>query len=389
MLALGTAGKRERELSLFQIDVGKEWKGGQCQSLYLARELKRKGLPFLFIVQLESPIHQKALEDELPVLPLKTTNGFKLSALFKLARMMKRKKCLLAHFHDDHSLALGSAAASLAKVRYRVISRDVYFPLKRGSPSRSRYKKKVDAIIANSEGIKRVLIEGSIDPEKIEVIPSGIDFSPFEKDASKPSKDDYLRRELSFAPDDFLVGIMANLDDHRSHRYLIQATKILKEHSPRIKLIIIGEGPLRMELNKQARDSYSGDIAFILGFGEDFPKILASLDLFALSSYPERMKNSVLDAMACRLPVVAAREGGIPEAILHGETGLLVPPRNPLALAKAIIKLYNDRDLGFILGRRGYELVHRKFSCEAMAKKVVALYEKIGLRKWIRFHSKD
>jgi glycosyltransferase involved in cell wall biosynthesis len=376
-------------LSLFQIDIGGEWKEGPRQSFYLARELKRKRLPFLFIVQLESPVHHKALEDELPVFPLKIKNGFKLSALFKLTRMMKRKKCLLAHFHDDHSLALGSAAASLAKVRYRVVSRDVYFPLKRGSASRSRYKKKVDAIIANSEGIKRILVEASIDPRKIEVIPSGLDFSPFEKDAFKPSRDDYLRRELSFAADDFLVGITANLDDHRSHRYLIQATKILKEHSPKIKLVIIGEGPFRMELNKQLRDFYSGDIAFILGHGEDFAKILASLDLFALSFYPERMKDSILDAMACRLPVVAVREGGIPEAILHGETGLLVPPHNPLALAKAVIKLYNDRNLAFYLGLRGYEFVHRKFSCEAMAKKIVALYEKIGLRKWIRFYSRD
>jgi glycosyltransferase involved in cell wall biosynthesis len=389
MLAFGSAGRREKELSLFQIDVGREWKGGQHQSLYLARELKRKRLPFLFVVQFESPIHEKALEDELPVFPLRTKNGFKLSALFKLSQMMKRKKCLLAHFHDDHSLALGSAAASLAKVRYRVVSRDIYFPLKRGSPSRSRYKKKVDAIIANSEGIKKILIDGSIEPEKIEVIPPGIDFSPFEKDSFKPSKDDYLRRELSLAPDDFLVGVMADLADHKSHRYLIQTTKILKEHSAKIKLIIVGYGPLRMELNEQTRGFPTGDMAFILGFRDNSPEILASLNLFVLSSYQERMKNNVLDAMACRLPVVAAREGGIPDVILPGETGLLVQPRNPLALAKAILKLYSDKDLASILGRRGYELVHRKYSCEAMARKVVALYEKIGLRKWIRFHSRD
>ncbi len=375
-------------MSLFQIDTRTEEKSEEHQSLHLAKELKRKGLPFLFVVQLESFLHQKALEAELPVFPLKIGKGFNFPALFKLARMMKRKKCLLAHFFGDNSLQIGSAAASLAKVRYQVVSRDVYFPPRKSSFSRRKYKKKMDAIIANSEGIKKVLIEAGIGPDKIEVIPSGIDFSSFEQDAFVFSKDDYLRREFSFVSDDYLVGIMADLVDHKGQKYLIQTANILKKHSPKIKMIIVGESPLRMELDKLTRDSDVGDIDFVLGFHEDAPKILASLDLFVLSPYLEAMWGSLLDAMACQLPVVATRGGGVPEVILHGETGLLVPPNNPLALAKAILKLYNDRRLAFRLGQRGYEVIHQKFSCEAMAEKVVTLYENIGLRKWIRFHSR-
>jgi len=181
---------------------------------------------------------------------------------------------------------------------------------------------------------------------------------------------------------------MADLVDHKGQKYLIQTANILKKHSPKIKMIIVGESPLRMELDKLTRDSDVGDIDFVLGFHEDAPKILASLDLFVLSPYLEAMWGSLLDAMACQLPVVATRGGGVPEVILHGETGLLVPPNNPLALAKAILKLYNDRRLAFRLGQRGYEVIHQKFSCEAMAEKVVTLYENIGLRKWIRFHSR-
>jgi glycosyltransferase involved in cell wall biosynthesis len=130
------------------------------------------------------------------------------------------------------------------------------------------------------------------------------------------------------------------------------------------------------------------DIVFFLGFREDIPKILTSLDLFVLSSYLEGMGSSLLDAMACRLPVVATKVGGIPEVVIHGETGLLVPPRNPSALARAILKLYNNKDLASRLGQKGYELVHRKFSAEAMADKVLRLYEKIGLRKWIKIYEK-
>jgi glycosyltransferase involved in cell wall biosynthesis len=369
-------------LSLFHIDAGKEWGGGQRQSLFLARILKRRGLPYFFVVQPDSPLHQKAQEEELSVFPLRIRSEFDLAAVLRLARAMRRQKCLLAHFHDAHSVSVGSMAASLAKVPYRVISRRVVFPLKKNYFSRRKYRKNVDAIIAISDGVKEVLVKGGIDPNLITVIPSGIDFSPYEK----ASDSDYLRRELSFRPDDFLVGIVAHLADHKGHRYLIEATKILKEHSSKIKVIIVGGGPLYMELTRQAEKSDVRDIVFFLGFREDVPQIVGSLDLFVLSSYLEGMGSSILDAMACRLPVVATKVGGIPEVVIHRETGLLVPPRNSSALAKAILKLYDDRELTSRLGQRGHEVVHQKFSAEAMAEKIVLLYEDLGLRKWIKLH---
>ena len=375
-------------MSLFQIDAGKEWRGGQRQSLFLAKELKRRGLPFFFIVQPESPLHQKACEAELPVLPFKMRNEFDLPAILRLAWAMKRKKCLLVHFHDAHSAAVGSVAASLAKVSFRIITRRVDFPLKKNYFSRRKYMKNVDVIIAISEGVKKVLVEGGVDPENVEVISSGIDFSSFEEDSSALTSKDYLHREFSFAVDDYLVGIVAHLADHKGHQYLIQATKILKQQAPKIKTIIVGEGPLSMELDRQAKELDVEDIIFFLGFRKDIPKILSSLDLFVLSSHLEGMGSSILDAMASRLPVVATKVGGIPEVVINGETGLLVPPRNPSALARAILRLYSDKTLASRLGQKGYELVHRKFSAEAMADKVVRLYEKIGLRKWIKIYEK-
>ncbi len=375
-------------MSLFQIDAGKEWRGGQRQSFFLAKELKRRGLPFFFIVQPESPLHQKACEAELPVLPFKMRNEFDLPAILRLAWAMKRKKCLLVHFHDAHSAAVGSVAASLAKVPFRIITRRVDFPLKKNYFSRRKYMKNIDVIIAISEGVKKVLVEGGVDPENVEVISSGIDFSSFEEDSLALTSKDYLHREFSFEVDDYLVGIVAHLADHKGHQYLIQATKILKQQAPKIKTIIVGEGPLSMELDRQAKELDVEDIVFFLGFRKDIPKILSSLDLFVLSSHLEGMGSSILDAMASRLPVVATKVGGIPEVVINGETGLLVPPRNPSALARAILRLYSDETLASRLGQKGYELVHRKFSAEAMADKVVRLYEKIGLRKWIKIYEK-
>jgi glycosyltransferase involved in cell wall biosynthesis len=374
------SGKWERKLSLFQIDAGKEWRGGQRQSFFLAKELKRRGYSFQYVVQPGSPLHQKAKEAGLPVFPLKISSEADIVSILRLFLAMKRKKCRLVNYHDAHSVAVGSVAASLAKVPLRVISRRVDFPLNKNILSRRKYTKNVDAIIAISEGVKNVLIEGGVDARRIHVIPDGIDFAPFEDKTSR----DYLRQELSFAADDFLVGIVAHLADHKGHKYLIQASKYLREQSPKIKIIIVGEGPLKMELSKQAKEIQVDDMVFFMGFREDVPQILNSLDMFVLSSYLEGMGSSLMDAMACRLPIVATRVGGIPEVVEHGKTGLLVSPRSPKSLAKAILKVYEDKELAHRLGQKGYDVVHQKFSAESMASKAIDLYEELAKKKGVK-----
>lgn len=366
-------------MSLFQIDAGREWRGGQRQSFFLARELKKAGYPFTFVVQPDSPLHRKAAEEGLPVLPLRMKSEMDLIAVFRLSRAMRDRGCLLAHFHDARAAAIGGWAANRAKVPIRVISRRVDFPLKRNPFSRSKYTKNVDVIIAISEGVKDVLIKGGISPLVIEVIPSGIDFSPFEAVKSR----DFLRREFRFEREDFLVGIVAALEDHKGHTYLIEAARTIKLRAPKVKIIVVGKGSLEMELDQQARELRVEDLVFFLGFREDIPRILASLDLFVLSSHLEGLGTSIMDAMASKLPVVATEVGGIPEVVAHNETGLLVPPRNPGALAEAILRLYHDKSLAARLGKRGYEVVHEKFSAEAMARRVIAIYENIALKKGI------
>ncbi len=105
---------------------------------------------------------------------------------------------------------------------------------------------------------------------------------------------------------------MAELEDHKGHRYLIEAARIIKDRAPKVKIIIVGKGSLELELDRQARDLRVDDLVFFLGFREDVPRILASLDVFVLSSHMEGLGTSIMDAMASRLPVVATAVGGHP-----------------------------------------------------------------------------
>jgi glycosyltransferase involved in cell wall biosynthesis len=370
-------------LSLFQIDAGKEWRGGQRQSLYLARELVAKGYPFRFVVQPGSPLHEKAASEGLPVLPLPMKSELSFGAALRLARRMRRERCVLAHFHDAHAVSVGGLACRRANVPIRIISRRVDFPLKANALSRAKYTKDIDRIIAISEGVRDVLINGGIAANAIDVVPSGIDFSAFDEVKDRT----FLRTEFGFAPDDFLAGIVAALEDHKGHRYLIEAARIIRSRAPKVKIIVVGKGSLELELDKQARDLRVDDLVFFLGFREDVPRLLASLDVFVLSSYLEGLGTSIMDAMASRLPVVASAVGGIPEVVADGETGLLVAPRSPAALAEAILKLHDDRGLARRLGERGYDVVHEKFSSESMARRIIAIYERIARRKGVKLRA--
>jgi glycosyltransferase involved in cell wall biosynthesis len=379
MPSCGRSGKKERGLSLFHIDAGKEWRGGQRQAFFLVQELWKRGYAVQLVTQPHSPLYQKASQAGLPVFPLRMKSEFDLGAIFRLGWEMRKRHCRLAHFHDAHGVAVGGTAARWAHVPLRFISRRVVFPLRRNSFSFRKYTKDVDAIIAISEGVKKVLLDSGVPFSLIHVIPSGIDFSPFEEPASR----DFLRREFSFAADDYLVGMVAALEISKGHTDLIQASRILREQAPKIKVIVVGRGPLEIKLDKQARQMGVDDIVFFLGFRKDIPRILASLDLFVLSSRYEGLGTSLLDAMASRLPIVATRTGGIPDVVIHQETGLLVPPHNPEALAQSILMLYRDRNLAARLGQRGYEVVHQKFSAQAMAGKIIDLYERVGSTKRI------
>lgn len=363
-------------MSLFQIDAGREWRGGQRQAFFLARELGNAGYPFTLVVQPDSPLQAKASEAGLPVLPLAMRSEADFWAVHRLARAMRRARCRLAHFHDAHGAALGSRAASRARVPIRVVSRRVDFPVR----SRRKYIKGIDAVIAISDGVRQVLVKGGIPERLIEVVPSGIDFAPFREVRER----DFLRKEFGFGPEDYLVGIVAQLEDHKGHQDLIEAARILKGQAPRLRLVIVGEGSLRLQLDRQARDLHVDDVVYFLGFREDVPRILASLDLFVLSSRMEGLGSSIMDAMASRLPVVATQAGGIPEVVLHRETGLLVPPHDPQALAQSILKLYLDRALAARLAQRGFEVVHERFSAEAMARRIVGIYERIASEKGVR-----
>lgn len=362
-------------MSLFQIDAGREWRDEERRVLFLARELRRKGYASHLVVEPGSPLHEKAAAEGLPVTPMRM-RGLKWLARKRLSSLMRRNGCRLAHFHDPVGADIGRAAASSAAVAVRVLSWTVDSA---PSPGRAPVRD-IDAVIAPSDGLKKVLVRGGIPEKLVEVVPLGTDFSA----VTAGERGDLVRRELGLDDEDFVAGVIMPLEDERGHRALLEAAAVVLERAPKVKIVVLGEGSLRLDFDEAEPVPPSDNVRYFMGRRKDFPDVLKSLDMFAVFSHLEGLSGPLLQAMARGLPVAAAEVGSIQEIITHRETGLLVPPRKPKAMAEAFLKVHLDRVLAARLAERGRASVLEKYSVESMARRIVAVYELKAHRKGIK-----
>jgi glycosyltransferase involved in cell wall biosynthesis len=363
-------------LSLFLVDAGREWRESQRQVLCIARELRKKGYAAHLVLEPGGALHRKAAEEGLSTLPLRMRGRMKWIVRQGLVRAMRAHGCRLAHFHETLGAALGLPAAVSAQVPVRILSRPAD-----SSPLEGRLPiSAVDAVIAGSEGVRLILIRGGVAEANVEIVPPGLDFSPF----TAHGPDDSVRRELGLGPEDFLAGVVIPLEDERGHRVLLDAAAIVGQSAPKVKIVVLGEGSLRLESDDPAVGAPMGNVFYFLGRRNEAPRILASLNMFAVFSHLDGLGGFLIEAMASGLPVAAADVGAARDIITPRETGLLVPARSAKALADAILKICVDKVLAGRLAARGRESVLEKYSAEAMARRIIGIYEWRAHRKGVK-----
>jgi glycosyltransferase involved in cell wall biosynthesis len=203
---------------------------------------------------------------------------------------------------------------------------------------------------------------------KIKVVHNAVSLGDFNGPANSS-----LRASLARANDGPLILTTARLDRLKGHSYLLQAAAMV----PEALFILVGDGPERARLEAQAYELGIDNRVICLGHRQDVPELLASCDLFVLPSLLEGLPLAVLEAMAAGKPVIATQVGGTNEAIINGKSGVLVPPADPMALARAIRKLLSDRPLAERLAAAGQARVHRHFSAESMVRRVTQIYDEL------------
>lgn len=235
----------------------------------------------------------------------------------------------------------------------------------------SRYTAHIAAV---SEPLRHHLITSSKVPSaKISVLPNGIDTARF-----APGKEDgSLRRRLGLSGTTPLVGCIARLDPVKNHATLISAFARVSMLCPQAHLVLIGDGPLRGELEKQVRTMGLGDTVHFTGEFADPASLYRALDVFALASLYEGTSISILEALASGVPVIATNVGGNCALLEIGRCGLLVPPNDSQALADAIASVLLNPRLGQKLAASGRDWVTSAYSLEAMVQKYESIYYKL------------
>ncbi len=247
----------------------------------------------------------------------------------------------------------------------------------------------MDRLIAVSRAtVAKIVAEGRT-PAPVELIYNGVDLKRYDVTEACCT----LPEEYGFPEGTPLVGVVARLEPEKGHPTLIEAWPLVLEKVPEARLLIIGEGSQRETLEAQAdglallgeecsedrcvgtRKARPGAKVLFTGLRDDVPAVTAALDVAVLPSYREAQGLALLEAMALRRPVVASRVGGVPEMIENERTGLLVPPRDPAALAAAVVRLLTDHPLADMLARAGHDFVLANFSVEHMVRAVGQIYE--------------
>jgi glycosyltransferase involved in cell wall biosynthesis len=318
----------------------------------------------------DSAIAARARAEGFPVHPVPMRGTWDAASAWRLARLHAAIRPHVLHWHAARAHALGAVAARLAPGPVRILSRRVDFPVRGNLGSRLLYADPADLILAISDGVREALERSGVRPGRIRVVPSGIDLAPFEA----PCDREALRAALGVPPGTTLVLQVAALAPHKSQLDLLKAAALLREIQPSIRMWIAGEGRMRRSLEREHAKLALGELVRFLGFRGDVPDLLRAADLFCLSSKLEGMGTAILEAMAAGLPVVGVRVGGIPEIVVHGETGLLVPAREPGALAAALAELAGDPSRRRAMGERALRRV-REFSADRTAEGTRAAYQ--------------
>lgn len=365
----------DKTIKILYVNYSLNTGGIETLILELARRIdKSRFSPAVCVFEAGGKLQAEFVKLGIPVYVLQKGKGTDFCLPLKLAKLIKKEKFDLVHTHNQAAWLYGAVAALLSGTKIVHTNHTtadyhnyharrwhlIEWVLSLITQKITTVAKSVAEYMINTEGIPA---------RKIEVIYNGVKAELYEQDSGGERQ----KEELGLDDNHFIIGNVARLVANKDHRTLISAFKIISGRMPEARLVIAGDGPLKDELRSQIEDLGLQDTVKLLGNRRDIPDLLKIFNLFALSSLREGFPVVLLEAMASGKPVVSSDVDGNTELVIDDETGLIVPPGNPSAMAEAIERLARDRQKTKIMGANGRKRIKALFSFE----KMISGYERI------------
>jgi glycosyltransferase involved in cell wall biosynthesis len=305
------------------------------------------------------------------VIPMKSQWDFRW--IVQCCRLVRQQNVSLIHAHEFRANAFGALVARLCGVPLvGTVHGKNYYPDHAKRRMAYRWVSRTANMVAVSHDLRSFLEERiGIAHGRVTVIHNGVDMI----EHGSLAQERWLRSELGVDQEEFVIGIVGSLYPVKGHACLFHAMKTVVAHRPKTRLLVIGQGELEQTLRQMVSELEIEQVVSFLGLRDDVPRILPLLDLFVLPSLSEGLSVALLEAMSAGVPVIASNVGGNPEIIANEETGYLVPPQEPDALAASIIKLMGNQESAKVLGERGRKWVAREYTTERMLQRYQDLYE--------------
>jgi glycosyltransferase involved in cell wall biosynthesis len=358
-------------LRIVHIDTGASLRGGQRQMLLLAEGLRALGHEQTIVCLESSAVEERARQEGFEVFSMPAHDPGHAFGILLWRQHLRAGAPDLLHAHDGLGQTLAWLASSGLSVR-RIASRRVtFFPSDRWT-YRLKYTRTCHAVIAVSENIRELSVRAGVPRDRITVIPDGVVIP--EKLPTAAARL-HLRTSWRCENNNFTVGVLGASTAEKGRDLALAAFALLDEKLPEARLVIAGDdAATRDGATKDASPESSRTID--LGRIEDLAKFFPGLDLFLIPSKAEGLGSAALWAMSYGLPVVATRVGGLPEVVAENETGWLVAPGSPQAIADTILLASLDREKRVVFGRQG-RLRAEGFSAAIMVSRTDDLYRRL------------
>lgn len=299
-------------------------------------------------------------------------------AFIKLMKIMKENKVTIVHSYLFQANLLSRIAARFVKVPVIISSIRI---MEMQKASHLWFDKLtnclIDKIITNAEAVRQFIISKTgVSPDKIVTIHNGIN-TKHNLNQEKMFSGEKLNLPLGAD----IIGSIGRLHEQKGFNYLLQALVLVKKEQPNFKCILVGDGKLKNYLNALSKEYNLTENMIFTGFRKDMDEIISVFDVFVLSSLWEGLPNVIMEAMNQSKPVIATAVGGTAELVQDKITGLLVPARDPAAMAQSILWILKNKEEARIMGQNGRSRIEKLFSLEKMIQKTETIYEQLLAEK--------